>query len=148
MNSYPDAIEEAILFLKQLPGVGKRGAERMVLAMLEWEKEDISAFSSVIKRVAQEITPCPECGNCAENGALCAIWSDSRRDIAQLCVVESVSQLLAVEKGGSYRGRYLVLGGKLSPLDGENGENLNFDLLLRRAALPEVKEVNSSISLR
>ena len=146
MNSYPDAVEQVILFLKQLPGVGKRGSERLVLAMLEWEKADISAFSSALRKMAEDITPCPECGNCAEHGKLCPVCADPRRDISQLCVVENVSQLLAVEKGGAYRGRYLVLGGKLSPLDGENGENLNFPLLLERAALPEVKEVIVALS--
>lgn len=146
MNSYPDAVEQVILFLKQLPGVGKRGSERLVLAMLEWEKADISAFSSALRKMAEDITPCPECGNCAEHGKLCPVCADPRRDISQLCVVENVSQLLAVEKGGAYRGRYLVLGGKLSPLDGENGENLNFPLLLERAALPDVKEVIVALS--
>lgn len=146
MNSYPAAIEEVITFLKQLPGVGKRGSERLVLALLEWEKADISSFSSALRRMAEEITPCPECGSCAEHGDLCPVCADPRRDISQLCVVETVSQLLAVEKGGAYRGRYLVLGGKLSPLDGENGENLNFPLLMKRAAMPEVKEVIIALS--
>ena len=146
MKSYPDAVEEVMVFLKQLPSVGKRGAERMVLSMLEWDKSDISAFASAVERIASEITRCPECGNCAEKGSLCPVCSDTSRDLSQLCVVESVPQLLAIEKGGSFRGRYLVLGGKLSPLDGENGENLNFDLLLKRASMPEVKEVIIALS--
>ena len=130
MKSYPAAIEELMLFLKQLPGIGKRGAERMVMAMLDWDKTDVSALADAVQRFALDITRCPECGNCAENGALCSICSDTRRDNSTLCVVENIPQLLAVESGGSYRGKYLVLGGKLSPLDGEHGENLNFDLLL------------------
>lgn len=146
MKSYPDSIEELMVFLKQLPSVGKRGAERMVLAMLEWDKSDISAFASAVERIASEITRCPECGNCAENGSLCPVCSDTSRDLSQLCVVETISQLLAIEKGGSFKGRYLVLGGKLSPLDGENGENLNFDLLMKRASMPEVKEVIIALS--
>ena len=146
MKSYPDSIEELMVFLKQLPSVGKRGAERMVLAMLEWDKSDISAFAAAVERIASEITRCPECGNCAENGSLCVVCSDTSRDLSQLCVVETISQLLAIEKGGSFKGRYLVLGGKLSPLDGENGENLNFDLLMKRASMPEVKEVIIALS--
>ena len=89
---------------------------------------------------------CPECGNCAEHGQLCSICSDPRRDNTILCVVETIPQLLAVESGGSYRGKYLVLGGKLSPLDGENGENLNFDLLLKQSAKPELKEIILALS--
>lgn len=146
MQSYPDAIEELMLFLKQLPGVGKRGAERMVLAMLEWDKSDLSALASAVQAVAETVTPCPECGNCAENHALCPICADLRRDNSTICVVENVPQLIAVERGGSYRGKYLVLGGKLSPLDGENGENLNIGLLLKQAAKPEVKEIILALS--
>ena len=146
MKSYPAAIEELMLFLKQLPGIGKRGAERMVMAMLEWDKTDVSALADAVQRFASDITRCPECGNCAENGAVCSICSDTRRDNSTLCVVENIPQLLAVESGGSYRGKYLVLGGKLSPLDGEHGENLNFDLLLKQAAKPEIKEIILALS--
>ena len=146
MKNYPAAIEELMLFLKQLPGIGKRGAERMVMAMLDWDKTDVSALADAVQRFASDITRCPECGNCAENGALCSICSDPRRDNSTLCVVENIPQLLAVESGGSYRGKYLVLGGKLSPLDGEHGENLNFDLLLKQAAEPEIKEIILALS--
>ena len=146
MNGYPDAVEELMLFFKQLPGVGRRGAERMILAMLEWDKGEISSFAGALSRVAAEVTRCPECGNWASGGELCPICRNPGRDASRLCVVENVPQLLAVEKGGSYRGKYLVLGGKLSPLDGENGENLNSALLLERASDPEVKEVIIALS--
>ena len=146
MKTYPAAIEELMLFFKQLPGVGKRGAERMVMNILDWEKSDIASFANAVLKIATDITYCPECGNCAEHGQLCSICSDLRRDNSTLCVVENIPQLLAVESGGSYRGKYLVLGGKLSPLDGENGENLNFDLLLKQAAKPELKEIILALS--
>ena len=146
MKTYPAAIEELMLFLKQLPGVGKRGAERMVMDILNWEKSDIASFANAVLKIAADITFCPECGNCAEHGQLCSICSDPRRDNTILCVVETIPQLLAVESGGSYRGKYLVLGGKLSPLDGENGENLNFDLLLKQSAKPELKEIILALS--
>ena len=146
MKTYPAAIEELMLFLKQLPGVGKRGAERMVMDILDWDKSDIASFANAVLKIATDITFCPECGNCAEHGQLCSICSDPRRDDSTLCVVETIPQLLAVESGGSYRGRYLVLGGKLSPLDGENGENLNFDLLLKQSAKPELKEIILALS--
>ena len=146
MKTYPAAIEELMLFFKQLPGVGKRGAERMVMNILDWEKSDIASFANAVQKIATDITYCSECGNCAEHGQLCSICSDLRRDNSTLCVVENIPQLLAVESGGSYRGKYLVLGGKLSPLDGENGENLNFDLLLKQAAKPELKEIILALS--
>lgn len=146
MKTYPAAIEELMLFLKQLPGIGKRGAERMVMDILDWDKSDIASFANAVLKIATDITFCPECGNCAEHGQLCSICSDPRRDDSTLCVVETIPQLLAVESGGSYRGKYLVLGGKLSPLDGENGENLNFDLLLKQSAKPELKEIILALS--
>ena len=68
MKTYPAAIEELMLFLKQLPGIGKRGAERMVMAMLDWDKSDLSGLANAVQRFASDITPCPECGNCAEHG--------------------------------------------------------------------------------
>ena len=141
MKTYPAAIEELMLFFKQLPGVGRRGAERMVMNILDWDKSDIASFANAVLKIATDITFCPECGNCAEHGKLCSICADDRRDNSTLCVVENIPQLLAVESGGNYRGKYLVLGGKLSPLDGENGENLNFAMLLKQAANPELKEV-------
>ena len=146
MKTYPAAIEELMLFFKQLPGVGKRGAERMVMNILDWEKSDIASFANAVLKIATDITYCPECGNCAEHGQLCSICSDLRRDNSTLCVVENIPQLLAVESGGSYRGKYLVLGGKLSPLDGENGENLNFDMLEKAAKSGKYNEIILALS--
>jgi len=77
---------------------------------------------------------CPECGNIAPAGMSCAVCSDPTRDRSTICVVEESPQLFAIEKGGGYRGLYHVLGGKLSPLDGENGENLALEPLLQRTA--------------
>ena len=76
MKTYPAAIEELMLFLKQLPGVGKRGAERMVMDILDWDKSDIASFANAVLKIATDITFCPECGNCAEHGQLCSICSD------------------------------------------------------------------------
>ncbi|MBQ9786729.1 MAG: recombination protein RecR [Lentisphaeria bacterium] len=143
---YPEILEDLINYFKLLPGVGRRGAERMVLSMLEWESAEQREFGSLLASLPERISSCPDCGAVAVPGEKCEICSDLRRDRSLLCVVETMSQLFAVEKGGCYRGCYLVLGGRISPLDGEDGSSLNIPLLLRRAAEPETREVILALS--
>ena len=146
MSAYPEPVDELIFFLKQLPGIGRRNAERLALTMLEWDHSKLHDFGSLLAAMHQKISPCPTCGAWADAGKQCTICADPRRDRSQLCVVENLTQLAAVEKGGSYSGRYLVLGGKLSPLDGQNGDNLNLELLKQQADNGEVKEVILALS--
>ncbi|MBQ4328797.1 MAG: recombination protein RecR [Lentisphaeria bacterium] len=143
---FPPAVEELIGFLKQLPGVGRRGAERMALAVLEWDADMQKDFGSVISSLPEKTALCPDCGALSLPGKKCAVCGDVRRDHSQICVVETMSQLFAVEKGNYYHGCYLVLGGRISPLDGEDGSSLNIPLLLQRAADPETKEVILALS--
>lgn len=143
---YPEAIDDLVEYLKALPGIGRRGAERMALAMLEWDAEKVRAFGETLAAIPEAVDHCPECGAWCARGQLCAICADGRRDDSLLCVVETMPQLAAVEKGNSYRGRYLVLGGRISPLDGEDGSSLNLKLLRRRASDPAVKEVILALS--
>ena len=143
---YPPAVEELVEYLKLLPGVGRRGAERMALAMVEWDNEVQHSFGQAVASLPDAIGKCPQCGALCTRGELCSICSNPRRDNAQLCVVENMPQLFAVEKGNYFRGKYLVLGGRISPLDGEDGSSLNIQLLKERAADPEVKEVILALS--
>ena len=143
---YPDALDELISFLKLLPGIGRRGAERMALAMMDWDDLRLKEFGNAVAALPEKTGKCPQCGAIADAGKLCSICSDFHRDASQLCVVETMTQLFAVEKGNYYRGRYLVLGGRISPLDGEDGSSLNLTLLRERAALPETQEVILALS--
>ena len=143
---FPAELDELTEYLKQLPGVGRRGAERMALALLEWDEEHIRSFGTALAALPDNVGNCPQCGAVAARGKLCDICADPRRDASQLCVVETMTQLFSVEKGNYFRGRYLVLGGRLSPLDGEDGSNLRISLLKERAALPETKEVILALS--
>jgi recombination protein RecR len=143
---YPATVDEIIEYLKLLPGIGRRGAERIVLAMLEWDSEQIRSFGETLRTLPDTVSSCQECGALCSKGELCSICSDPRRDDSLLCVVETVTQLAAVEKGNYYRGRYIVLGGRISPLDGEDGSSLNINLLKTRAARPETKEVILALS--
>ena len=145
-SSFPAHLDELMAELRRLPGIGRRAAERVALALLEHDAEELRHFGSLIATLPEKVTRCPECANLAEENGLCAVCKDGSRDPSLLCVVETVSQLLAVEAGGSYRGRYLVLGGRISPLEGEDGSGLNFNLLERQLGSGRVKEVILALS--
>lgn len=143
---FPEAVDELIEYLKLLPGIGRRGAERMALAMLDWDDNMLNSLGEAIAALPEKVGKCPECGAIAPAGQKCAICQDPRRDDSQICVVETTTQLFAVEKGNYFRGKYLVLGGRISPLDGEDGSSLNLALLKERAARSETKEVILALS--
>lgn len=145
-SPYPAHLEELMAGLRQLPGIGRRAAERLGLALLEWDAEELRHLGELLSRLPEKVTRCPDCAGLAEDRGLCAVCRDPGRDRSLLCVVESMSQMLAVESGGHYRGRYLVLGGKISPLDGEDGSGLNFGLLTEQLKRGEVKEVILALS--
>ncbi len=143
---YPEAVEELVGALKQLPGIGRRGAERMALAMLGWEPDKLRCLGELIGHLPDTVGVCPECGALSDAGELCAVCRAPGRDPSLLCVVETTAQLFAIEACGNFRGRYHVLGGRLSPLDGENGAALNFDRLLERVGAGGVREVILALS--
>lgn len=134
MPSYPEYLEDLMDLLKTMPGVGRRAAERMALAMLNWAPEKLQTFGTLIHDLPERVGFCPECGGIAQAGERCGICSVSGRDRSTICVVEEPQQIFSIEKSGLYRGLYHVLGGRLSPINGMNGENLNLESLLRRTA--------------
>jgi len=144
--AYPEHLEELMTGLRQLPGIGRRAAERLALALLEWDPQALHDLGNLISELPVKIGICPECGAISENSALCPVCSDAMRDRTTLCVVETMAQLFAVENGGHYRGRYLVLGGRISPLDGEDGSGLNFGLLEKLLQTGGIKEVILALS--
>ena len=143
---YPEALKELMEYFRRLPGIGRRGAERLISAMLEWPPEETAALGQALCDLHAKIGKCSSCGAWTERGKLCRICADPRRDVSTLCVVETMSQLVAVESSGKYNGRYLVLGGRISPLDDETGEGLNLDLLRERAGSGDVREVILALS--
>ena len=145
-SDYPPLLEDLIAALKTLPGVGRRGAERLALAMLKWPPEKLQSLSEMIGGLFAGIGRCSECGAIAPAGELCAVCGAPGRDRSVLCVVEEPQQIFAIEKSGIYRGLYHVLGGRLSPLDGKNGENLSTEALLARAGSGECREVILALS--
>lgn len=145
-GKYPETIENIIDVLKSLPGIGRRGAERMAVAMLKWQPDKLDFFSEQIKELPLKVTFCPECGNLAENGELCPVCASGSRDQKIICVVEDFSQVINIESSSAFKGLYHVLGGKLSPLEGKNAEDLTVDQLLIRVEKLDVREVILALS--
>ena len=141
MIKYPDSVEKLMKSLKNLPGVGKRGAERYALSMLKWDEDKLIELGELLQNLNSEIGYCPECGALSNANERCAICSSTARDKTILCVVEDFSQLCTIENSDVYRGLYHILGGKISPLDDEFGENLRIAELLERVKNYEVREV-------
>ena len=141
MSHYPDSVEKLIEFFRQFRGVGRRGAERYVLSVLDWKSDKIREFGTLLQELPDKVGRCPECGTLADAGSLCEICSDVKRDRSMLCIVENFSQLMSIENSHVFHGLYHVLGGKLSPLDDEYGENLNLSTLADRIKTSGVKEI-------
>src|ERR1700722_16927769 len=133
-------IERLIQLLAKLPGLAHRSARRAVLHMLKRREALMLPTADAIRSVAQSILPCAVCGN-LDTTDPCAICADPKRDAGLVCVVEDVADLWAIERTASYSGRYHVLGGILSALDGVRPEDLNIAALVARCAGGEVREV-------
>ncbi len=134
------AIEDLITELSRLPGIGRKSAQRLTFHLLQQSPEQVRRLSSALVAVAERVRPCIECGNLTE-AEQCDFCVDPRRDAGLICVVEEPSGVAQVERSTEYRGRYHVLGGRLSPLDGVGPEALRLDLLLRRVETGAVREV-------
>ena len=124
----------------ELPGIGRKSAERLAYHVLRMPREEALAFSDALRAVKESLRPCRTCFNLAE-GDQCAVCLDPRRDRSMLCVVEQVRDLLAVEQTGSYRGLYHVLQGRVAPLDGSGPETLTLDPLVTRVRQGGIREV-------
>lgn len=140
MADYPPAFQELISALRQLPSVGPRSAERLALYLLESPPVVSQRLATAIADCRQRIVPCERCGFYAE-GPLCTICSDDKRDRQVWCVVEQPSDVLKLEKSGSFRGLYHVLGGRLSPLDGVGPEQLRIGSLQARLEAEKPAEI-------
>ena len=141
---YPKELEELISILKELPGIGQRGAERMAFCMLKWPEDKIDFLGSKISKLHANIKKCKVCGNLCE-GDLCRVCSDPKRDGSIVCILEDYAQIPPLEKSG-YKGVYHILGGKLSPLEGKGIETLFLTPLLDRINSGNLSEVIFALS--
>lgn len=138
--NYPTTINNLIECFKKYPGVGGKTAERMALATLGLSDEVTDIFADAIKNVKANTKRCKICNAFCEN-ELCDICSDDSRDKSILCVVEDPKNVILFEKVGVFKGRYHVLNGLISPLDGVTPEDINIEELLKRIKNEEIKEV-------
>ena len=138
-------IERLINLLAKLPGLGPRSARRAVLAMMRRRETLLVPLAKAITEAAAAVRTCGICGN-IDGRDPCSICADARRDASVICVVEDVADLWALERTHAFKGRYHVLGGTLSALDGTGPEDLNIPELIGRAADSEVREVILALS--
>jgi len=133
-------VQDLIDELGRLPGIGPKSAQRIAFHLLTVDPADLTRLQTALQRVKDEVRFCELCGNVAE-GPLCRICGDSRRDAAVICVVEEPKDVAAVERTREFRGKYHVLGGAISPIDGIGPEQLRIAPLLKRVADEVVTEV-------
>ena len=134
------AIDELATELARLPGIGKKTALRLTYHLLRQPAAQGRRLAEALLALGERVRPCAQCFNLTEE-ELCAICRDPRRDTSLICVVEESSDITAIERAGEFRGRYHVLGGRLSPLDGVQPDDLTVAQLVERVRGGEVREV-------
>ena len=133
-------INQLIDAFRRLPGVGPKSAQRMVLHFLEKDREGGRLLANSLQQAMEGVVHCRQCRTLTEE-SLCRICQSPSRDTQTLCVVETPADVLAVEQSGTYRGRYFVLMGHLSPIDGVGPEDIGVDKLVQQVAESEINEV-------
>ena len=136
----PEPITTLVAALSRLPGIGPRSAERIALHLVQAESGGVRQLADAIVRASERIQFCAVCGALTERMP-CEICEDPRRDASLVCVVERAVDILSIEKSGTFRGKYHVLGGKISPLDGVEPEDLRIADLEKRLASEPIREV-------
>lgn len=137
---YEGIVQDLIDELGRLPGVGPKSAQRIAFHILAAEPTDVLRLSTILREVKEKVRFCSVCGNVAEQEQ-CRICLDPRRDLTVLCVVEEPKDVLAIEKTREFRGRYHVLGGAISPIDGIGPDDLRIRELLARLSDGTIVEV-------
>jgi recombination protein RecR len=137
---YEGVVQDLIEELGQLPGVGPKGAQRIAFYLLGAQPEDVKRLAALLVEVTERVRFCRVCGNVAEDEE-CRICRDSRRDDSVICVVEEPKDVVAIEKIREFRGRYHVLGGAISPIDGVGPDDLRIKELMARLADGAITEV-------
>jgi recombination protein RecR len=136
----PEPIVSLTAALSKLPGVGPRSAERIALHLVQADATDVKHLAGTILEARDKIGFCTTCGALTEQSP-CPVCQDSRRDAALVCVVERAVDILSVEKSGTFRGKFHVLGGKISPLDGVEPEDLRIADLDKRLTSEPIREI-------
>ena len=138
-------LAQAVDEMAQLPGIGKRTALRMVLHLLKQPKEQTIAMAKALENFRTQVIYCEQCHNLSDV-AVCEICASTKRDSAQLCVVEDIRDVMAIENTGQYQGKYHVLNGIISPIDGIGPQDLTIHSLVNKVKTGEIKEVILALS--
>ncbi|MGA9452341.1 MAG: recombination mediator RecR [Verrucomicrobiia bacterium] len=145
MSALPDSITALIAELNKLPGIGPRSAERVALYLVQTDSAAVKHLADTMVQAREKIHFCATCGALTEKSP-CSICTDARRDASLVCVVERAVDILSIEKSRTYRGRFHVLGGKISPLDGVEPEDLRISELEKRLKQEPVREIVIALS--
>jgi recombination protein RecR len=145
MNFSSKLLENAVAEFAKLPGVGQKTALRLVLHLLNQDKQEVERFSSTISKLRNEIQFCSVCYNISDQ-SVCEICSSHKRDRSLICVVEDTRDVMAIENTNQYNGVYHVLGGLISPMDGVGPSDLQVDTLVERLKENEAKELIFALS--
>ena len=137
---YEGIVQDLIDELGRLPGIGPKGAQRIAFYVLAADPVDVMRLAEALRQVKEKVRFCATCGNVAEE-AECRICRDPRRDLSVLCVVEEPKDVVAIERTREFRGRYHVLGGAISPIDGIGPDDLRIRELMARLADGAITEV-------
>ena len=137
---HQDLLNDLINSLTILPGVGKKSAQRMALYLLDKNKDGARILAKTLEKAIDEIARCARCRMLTSNN-LCKICSDNTRDMNSICIVENPSDVLAIESTGGFKGRYFVLLGRLSPIDGISPDDLGINDFLKLIEIENIKEV-------
>ena len=140
MTSLPGPVTQLVAALGRLPGIGPRSAERLALHLVQGDADAVRQLAAALVDARERVASCERCGALTEHQP-CPVCADDRRDVSQLCIVERALDVLSLEKSGTFKGRYHVLGGKLSPLNGIGPEDLRIAELENRLADGTVQEV-------
>lgn len=128
---YPNCLADLIDSFRKLPGIGEKTAERLALSIIDLKSDDVDFFSNSLVLCKNKLSKCTECGHITDS-ELCSICSDDRRNDNLICVLEDFKSVFAFEKAGNYHGKYHVLNGLISPIDGINPEDINISSLIDR----------------
>lgn len=140
MSYFPESVSNLIAALNRLPGIGPRSAERIALHLVQAEVGSVKQLAETILNAREHVKLCETCGSLTENSP-CEICTDPRRDSSLICVIERPVDIISIEKSGTFRGKYHVLGGKISPLDGVQPEDLRIGALEKRLSTEPIKEI-------
>lgn len=145
MNLPSKRLEQAVQAFSALPGIGQKTALRLVLHLLKQDSQNVNKFAAAFQNLKEEIKYCKSCHNISDDD-VCSICNNSRRNREEICIVEDIRDIIAIENTQQYNGLYHVLGGLISPMEGKGPSDLNIETLVNRVKENQPKEIIMALS--